>query len=136
MMDIKSFKQLMLQLDEELKINEKNLEQKSMAIPLIYHQYLDIYSKELRHLRKLELEKKKEYAISYEKVKHKSNVSWETKTEIESQVYNDPSFYSKCVEYNEQETMVNQLELSLKNIQNMSYQIKNIIEWRKLFGTM
>jgi hypothetical protein len=135
-MDIQSFKKMMLELDGKLKLSEDNLEKKSMEIPLLYHQYLDIYSKELRLLKKLELDKKKEYAISYEKVKHKSNISWDTKSEIEAQVYNEQSFYTKCVEYNEQETMVNQLELCLKNIQNMSYQIKNLIEWKKLFGTM
>lgn len=133
-MDIKTFKQLMKMLDESLKLNDDNMSEKSLEIPLLYHKYLDIYSKELRRLKKLHIDKKKLFGTLYEQIKHHGNISWDTKAEIESQIYRDTSYYQLCVEYNEAETMVNQLELCLKNIQNMSFQIKNFVEYRKLFG--
>ena len=132
-MDIKTFKILMKKLDAKLKITDDNISAKSMELPLLYHEYLDTYSKELRILRKLEVDKKKMFGDLYDKIKH-GNVMWDTKAEVETQIWRDPGFYKLCVEYNEQDTIVQQLELCLKNIQNISFQIKNLIEYRKLFG--
>jgi hypothetical protein len=133
-MKIENFDKLMNKLKNYLTIDEDNIEKKILDNPLTYHQYLDLYCNELRILSKLELDKKVMFGKLYEKIKFHGNVSWDTKAEIESQIYRNAEFYALHVRCNEQSVMVKQLEKSLENIKNISFQIKNKIMYRQLFG--
>jgi len=130
-MEIKTFKALMKKLDLELTLTEENLIEKSKKLPMLYNEYLDIFSKELRSLKKLSADKHKKFGELYKHFKYFDNHNWETKGEIETQILAHDEYYALVVEFNEQETMVKQLEMALENIKRTSFQIKNIIEYKK-----
>lgn len=133
-MKIQDFKVLMAKLDASLKLSKENLVHVSEKLPLLQHEYLDIWGKEARSLEKMRADRKRKYGLLYEEIKHNRDVAWDTKAEIETQIHADDEYYKKSIEFHQQEIMVEQLSKCLDNIRNTSFQIKNIIEYNKLFG--
>jgi len=133
-MNLQDFKKIINRLDNKIKLTQNNLIEVSMSLPTLQHEYIDIWGKEARETEKLRADIKKLYGILYEKIKHKSDVAWETKAEIETQIYSNDEYHKKSVELYQKEKMVEQLLKCIDNIKNTQWTIRNIIDWNKQFG--
>jgi uncharacterized membrane protein YgaE (UPF0421/DUF939 family) len=132
-MEIEKFKKFVKEVDLWMELTEENLLSKSATLPKMIHTTMDIFAKEMRELKKLEVQKKEMYGKLLEEFKYgtKSQYRWENKSEIETQIYTDKTFIELLNRYNEQEVMVQHLEGILSNLKGMSYQIRNMIEYKK-----
>src|SRR5210317_1690339 len=108
-MKIEDFKRLIKLMEEEVKITDDNLLERSYRYPDTYMRYLAIFTNQLTELKSLEVRKKEMYGKLFKYYKYEDDRNWETKQEIESQIYSDKKYVDICVQYNEQEAMVKHL---------------------------
>ena len=138
-MDIVEFKELKKELLEELKLENydmDNLTTKSERIPNLYQKYLDIFMTESCELSMLEVKMKKTFGELLHHYKYKDDYSWENKWEVEAKIDSDKKYYQLKTKFVLQEAIVDFLEKSLKNIKEMRWDIKSIIDIKKFNAGM
>ena len=126
------FQKLKLFFENELKITEQNIMEKSIQLSNFYSKTLQIYSKELRILKMKKVEMDKTFGELYHKYKFKYDFQLDTKAEVETYIKSDDIYYKLALEYAQQEVQVNFLEQTLGQINNMGYRIKNFIDLKKI----
>ena len=108
-------------------IEENNLDDRLMTIPKHQHELFIRYVHESKHLGNTELKMKKLYGELYKYYKYNDDRNWDTKGEIESQIYADPKYQVLWREFNEQKYIVEELEGFLNNLKSLYYNIKEFI---------
>jgi len=131
-MKIEDFKKLKLKVENDLLVDETNAAEKSLNFSRLYSKYVSLYMQELRILKNLSAEKDKIYGELYHKFKFKSDYQLDSNKEIDVYVKADDKYYNKCLDFQNQEIIVSYLEMTLQNITNTGYRIKNFIELLKL----
>ena len=131
MMTQNDFMKLKKLTEEKLAFSEDNIQGKIASIPLLYDTYMKAFVRENKLLNELKLDKDVLYADLYKYFKYDADHRWDTKNEIESQMYSDVKYQSKVKQINEQQEIVTFLELTLENIKTLSFSLKNYIDWRK-----
>jgi len=131
-MNLEKFKVLKTKVEIDLFVDESNAAEKSLKFSSLYSKYLSLYMQELRLLKNILTEKDKLYGELYHKFKFKNDYQLDSSKEIDTYVRSDESFYQKCLDFQNQEIVVNYLEQTLQNITNTGYRIKNYIELLKL----
>lgn len=120
------------ELNNFLKITEQNVMSKNFEMISFYQRYLDIYLKEVKILQRLsndfdELKAKKHH---YYKFSYQYKLS--SLTEIETACNGDKEIILLSQKMNEQENYVKFLERSLNSIKDISYVVKNFLEYKKI----
>jgi len=117
-------------------INEDTLQEKISEIPKRQHEIFTRFAYECNELNNLDMKLKKKYGDLYKHYKYGDNRNWDTKGEIESQIYADTNYQVVWRQYNEQTYIVKELEGILNNIKVASFQIKNMIDLLKFKAGM
>jgi len=131
-MKTEDFQKLKDKIEQELKITEDNVMDKSIQLSNLYSMVLKIYSKELRALKEKQLEKDKTFGELYLHYRHKFDYNVETKAEAETYIKADPKFYQVALEFVQIEVQVNFLEKTLTHIDNLGFRIKNYVDLKKM----
>ena len=133
-MEIQKYKKLLLNINQCIDINNDNILEKNEKLPVLYQKVLRNYSNILLKCNQYTVLKNKKYGELFEFYKYNDNKAWSTKIEIESQINRNKDYCKLNLKINRYEVMLKELEMSLKNIHNSLYVIKNLIEYRKMFG--
>ncbi len=131
-MENEKFQKLKNAIENELKLDDNNIMNKSIQLSNFYMSILQIYNKELKELKIKLLGKDKCYGERYHHYKFKFDYQLDSKSEIDNYVRADEIFYNKALEYSQQEIQVDFLEQSLTHINNIGFKIKNYIDLQKL----
>lgn len=133
-MKTEDFQKLKDIIEQELKITEENVMDKSIQLSNLYSMILKIYSKELRALKEKKLEIDRCFGINYAKLKNEGyfgrNV--ESIKEAEIYIFNDNQYYQLKLEYSQIETQVEILQKYLSQIDNLGFRIGNYITLKKM----
>jgi len=114
-------------LKELSEIEENNLDERLITIPKRQHELFIRYVYESKQLGSTEIKMKKLYGELYKYYKYNDDRKWDTKGEIESQIYSDPKYQVLWREFNEQKYIVEELEGFLNNLKSLYYNIKEFI---------
>lgn len=133
-MNSKEFNTLKQITETKLTFSEDNFQSKLAEVPLLYSRYLQIFVNENKNLMELKLKKEVKYAELYRYFKYSANERWDTKSEIEAQMYSDLGFQSIISDINTQQEIVTFLEQTLDNIKTLSFAVRNHIDWQKFIN--
>ena len=133
-MNSKEFNTLKQITETKLTFSEDNFQSKLAEVPLLYSRYLQIFVNENKNLMELKLKKEVKYADLYRYYKFSANERWDTKSEIEAQMYSDQQFQSIISDINSQQEIVTFLEQTLDNIKTLSFAVRNHIDWQKFIN--
>ena len=126
------FEELKKKVEEDLEITEDNVQQKSLKLANLYSHYLKTYIQELKILKFRLTEKNKIYQQKYHHYKFEYQYELGAAKEIETYVNGDDEIHKINLSIQQQEIIVKFLELTLENINNTGYRIKNYIDITKL----
>lgn len=128
------FQKLKDRVEQELKITEDNIMDKSIQLSNMYSIILNIYTKELKNLKFKKADMDKLYGEIYHVLKKEGyeGHSVDSKTEATVYINSDPRFYPLRLEYAQLEIQVQYLEKTLSLIDNLGFRIKNFIDLQKL----
>jgi len=140
-MTMEEFNRLMDIAEKDIAIPDKldtqRLIELSISVSSKYQKWLGVFSatqseyeKEKLELDKMEGEEL--YNIRFNKQDPRNNYGWKTKDEMESQYLQNPKFYDKRAAVELLKTQCQYIEKTLDNIKTYGFQIKNIIEVKKL----
>lgn len=133
-MNSKEFSTLKQLTEKKITFSEDNFQSKLAEVPLLYSSYLQIFVRENKFLMELKLKKEVKYAELYRYFKFSANERWDTKSEIEAQMYSDLQFQSIISDINTQQEIVTFLEQTLDNIKTLSFAVRNHIDWQKFIN--
>lgn len=133
-MNKSDFQKMQTMVEKQTYIDETNILGKSHEIHTLYQYYLRILTNEMSVLDDLEQKKLTKYGSLFEYYKFNHSYRYETKSEIESQIFADPNYQQISRQYDEQKCVVIYLEKTLENIKNMSFSIKNFMEVKRFYA--
>lgn len=118
-------------VEEDCKIDTFDLVRENASYVNRTQVYIEEYYKQSRKLSSLDLmvkEKKAHLLIFY---KRDFEIKLTSMTDIMTMIEGDPKFQKLMKYYNEQKSVVEYLQQTIKNMQQKSYALKNLIELRK-----
>jgi hypothetical protein len=139
-MEIDQFNKAMALAEKDIiipdRLDTQQLINLSISVSSKYQKWLGVftnifseYEETKLELEKLEGEELKE--IRYGK-SEKSQYGWKSQSELETQYLSNPKLYDLRAKTNLLKTQCQYLEKTLENIKTYGFQIKNIIEIKKL----
>ena len=128
------FEELKTKLTKDLDVNKSNILLKSIETPKMYSYYLNFYSKELKYYKDLLLLKETTYGELFDYYKFDYEKKLDKKSEIEPFIKSNKKYNKVLIKCNNQEMYVTWLEHTLKNINQISFNIKNYIEYQKFIN--
>jgi len=130
-MTLEQLKKVKLIIASELRLDPDNFQSQLFNITLIRDRYLQLFIQENKELQKLKIKKDERYGELYDDLKFNSSKRWESKSEIDPQIKRDKSFVTILNGIEDQQEVVTYLEQTLDSFKQLSFQIKNHIEWSK-----
>lgn len=127
----KEFKALKEHIDKRIAFDMTKINSQLLDGPIFYSTLLQLFVKENKNLNLLEQEKDELYASLYRHFKYDSDVRWETKHEIETQMYTTKPYIAILSKIEDQQEIVTYLQQQLENVKSLSFAIKNYIDWQK-----
>lgn len=127
----KEFKALKEHIDKRIAFDMTKINSQLLDGPIFYSTLLQLFVKENKNLNLLEQEKDELYASLYRHFKYESDVRWETKHEIETQMYTTKPYIVILSKIEDQQEIVTYLQQQLENVKSLSFAIKNYIDWQK-----
>ena len=137
----KDYEALKDDLSSDLVIDDMSLDSESLNTPKLYSKYLFKYTESLNKLRKIQdihakikLERWKYYVGKQSTAYYKEHGQVHDKilkTDIDMYLNADDYVVAISAIYDKQKRLCDMLEKSLKEINQRSYHIKSVIEWRK-----
>lgn len=128
------FKELQDYLEEKLTFNEDNIAVQTMELASIHHKLIRLLSSMTKDKVSIETKLDEMYGALYKYYKFESEYRWETKGEIESQIYSDKKYSPIKEKLNQITVQITFVGKSLDSLKEISYQIKNYIEFQKLMN--
>jgi len=128
----------------DTKLDDLNLDLESIKVPLLHGKYLAMLSKERSKVRELQASKKtltrlltayytgKATQDELDKLGREQFLERVLRGDVEDRITNDPAMVKLESMLGSHQETVMVLEEIMKSINNRGYQIKNVIEWRKL----
>jgi hypothetical protein len=120
------------EIHEDLKINEFDLKSTCLTLGNRTQRYIEEYYRCSRKLRKLERYAKKVEGELFEKYKFNFRLSLSSSVDVMKFVNKDPKYFNACSARDEYAEVVEFLAQTIKNMQNVSWNIQRIIEAEKL----
>lgn len=115
---------------EDLTIDKTNLDKESGNIPYIYHNYLQKFSRISYEVKKKQRELDEIWGKKYHYFLTEHDLELK-KYEIESFIKSDPEYINIKEKLDDYILIADYLEQVLKQINQKSFNIKNMIEWNK-----
>lgn len=135
--EFKKLKEL-VKKDTFLDVKDPNLLEKLCDYNLfhskVYHKYVTIFIFETKKLKKLKADVLKKHGELYHYYKFEHDYKLETKSEIDAYINNNDDYYNLVLKMNDQEIVCKFLEKTMENINNMKWNIKNYLEYRKFLS--
>jgi len=100
----------------------------------LYHRYVDLFTVESRKLKKLKADKVKKYGELYHHYKFEGDFKLDTKGEIDAYIGANKEYYDLILKFNDQEIVCQFLDKTLDNINNMKWNVKNYLEYKKFLS--
>ena len=128
----------------DTKLDDLNLDLESIKVPMLHGKYLALLSKERSKIRELQANKKtltrlltsyytgKATQDELDKLGREQFLERVIRGDIEDRITNDPAMIKLESLIGSHQEIVMVLEEIMKSINNRGFQIKNVIEWRKL----
>lgn len=119
-------------LEDDLKITDDNVLDKTKTVPHLYQKYLSVYIKESMLLKKLKSDLDEFYGLAFKKLfegDRKLN-----KGEIDQFICAEKEYVNMKRQMEFQEQVCIFLEKSVDNVKAMSYNLNNYISLRKFLG--
>jgi hypothetical protein len=111
-------------------IDDDNLLDMARERPYLHSRYLNEYNKEILILHNMKSNLDKLFAKKYKDIKFDTKHAWNTKGEIENQIFGDDEYYNIKVEYDFQKTIVDFYSDAIDIIKSISFDIKNYTEYK------
>lgn len=126
-----NYKTFFEDIESSLTLKQHNLDTKIYEIPNIQNQLLRQYMKEKTKLIKLEAEHNRLFGHKYHHYKYESDIRCENKDVAIFYVKKDEEYIEKFIQYEKQKCLCESLEKYLKRVSQMTYDIKNILDYLK-----
>ena len=130
-----TFEELQTQLDNDLNISDENIAEKSLCLARIYQKYLKLLTSEKLKNDKIEIVRKELYGkLFHDLIKngHEGFDVGKQRNSIEPYIFMNESYRKLESQTITNEHFIEHLEMALKNISTVSFNIKNNIDARKL----
>lgn len=130
-MNKQKFSELKSYIDKKINWTSENCQSKLMELTILYSKCIDLFSEESLILNDLNLQKNVLYGELLEELKFNSDRRWDTKNELESQMYRNPKYQTLCRQIIEQESVTDYLGKCFEIIKSTQYAIKSYMDWEK-----
>lgn len=137
----KEYDQLKETISDDLDIDDMSLDSESLKTPRLYSKYLFTYTESLNKLRKIQdiqskvkLERWRYYVGKQSTLYYKEHGQVHDKilkSDVDMYMNADDYVISITAIFDKQKRLCDLLEKTLKEINQRSYHIKSVIEWRK-----
>jgi len=111
---------------------EDNILDKSLEMSSIYFRYLELYTSEMKELKKFEADREMLYGTLFLDLKKNSNIEIKTKGDADTIIKANATYYNASLEVSHQETVVKYLEEVIDMYKKMTYMIGNIVSLIKI----
>lgn len=126
-----SLEELLSMIDVDLKLDKTNFESKIYDIPSLYSKYLRLFTIESIKLNKLEKKQALAYRQKYDYYKFEYKVKLDSEKIIDFHITSDSEYLEINSTLKQQKLLVNILESTLKRVNNLGFDVKNIVEFQK-----
>ena len=132
---MKTFKEKLDQLksltEDDFNLDNADLEDKLRKVPNLHSQWMKRFYSQSFKLMEMEKDLKKDYR---EKLNHYLyHYEYDVKpTQVNHYIESDKEYSEKLLKVDEQRLLVNAIEGILKKVNQLSFDIKNLIELKKL----
>lgn len=131
-MTINEFESLKKTAEEELKFDKSNAAEKNILLPNLYQKWLGIFNTESSRLAVIRLDLEKKSGELYQFYKNEDKIAHDTMKEIEGCISSNPEYLELKAKEIKQAAIVDYLEGTLNNIKQLSYSLKNFVEYQKI----
>lgn len=136
MLSDNEFEELQNFLEEELTFSESNISLKTMKLAAMQQKLIRLLGSLTKEKADIETKLDELYGTLYRFYKFESEYRWDTKTEIESQIYSDKKYVPIKTKLNNIISQITVVGKSLDSLKDISYHIKNYIDFQKLMNGM
>lgn len=126
------FKNLKRIVQKEVSFTEEDILNQSTKIAVLYQKYLSIYTTVLATYNTIKIDLDEMFGILYRKYRIEDDVDWKNANAITSQIKCDPKYCTLLRECNRLEIILKFLEKTLSNIKDISHNMRNYLEAKKL----
>ena len=129
-MDLEQFKNLQEIIEKQLEWDEENILEMEKKLGKIFQRLTDIFFKVKVTVDNLDLDIKKMYSDLYVSLKQTSKISFDNNNKIDNYINSDQAYYNLNVEFNTKKAMLDWIEKTLSNINNVKFEIKDFMNWK------
>ena len=122
---------LMEMIEGDLRLDRSNLENKMFELPSLYSKYLKFFTKESIKYNKQDKIVSAKYRELYDYYKFDYKVKLDSEKLVDYHIISDSKYSDLNSSLKQQKIIVNTLELTLKRLSAMSFDIKNIISYQQ-----
>jgi len=123
--------ELFEKVKDDLNIDKKDLSLVSLNIPNLFSKYSALLFVFQKHLAECKADLDKMYATLYVYYKKDHPIIFKNKQEIDAMIYGDERYIEIKRKYDELSNIVQFLENTIKQIHQLPFTIRNVIEWEK-----
>ena len=131
-MNLEKFKELQKVIEDNISWDEHNIEEMERKLGKMYQNLTNIYFKEKLLTDDLSVELKKLYSEIFIDLKENAKRSYDSKYEIENVINSNNDYYKMSLEFNQQKAILDWIESTRDNLNNIKFEIKDFMNW-KLF---
>lgn len=128
------FNKLQKYLDTKLEFTHENLSTKLMEYASVHQTLLKILSNLHKEKNILDEKRSELYGTLYRHYKFESEYRWETKNEIESQIFSDKKFTTLVKEISDLEVQITYVGKTVDGMKSLSYTARSYIDYQKLIN--
>ena len=126
------FETLKKNAENDLSFDKSNAAEKNIMVPNMYQKWLGIFNTESSRLAVIRLDLEKVAGELYQFYKVEDKVAHNTQKEIEGCISKDPRYLDLKAKEIRQVAIVDYLEGTLNNIKQLSFSLRNYIEYQKI----
>lgn len=131
-MTISEFEKLKKEAEAEMSFDKSNAAEKNILIPNLYQKWLGIFNVESSRLAVIRIDLEKKRGELYQFYKTEDKVAHDTQKEIECCINSNPEYLDIKAKEIKQVAIVDYLEGTLNNIKQLSFSLRNFIEYQKI----
>ena len=122
-----NLEELFKNIDDDLTLSHTNLQDKIYEIPKLHNKYLRLFFDTKNKLNKKQIQIDILYKETYMKFKNENEIL--DKKQIEFHILSDTDYSKLNYELKKLNNLVDVLEKTVKRVNNMSFDIKSIIDY-------
>lgn len=123
------FEEFFKEIEDDLYLDSVNIQKKLFEIPQLHSKYLKRFYMYKKEYYKYKKELEQLYTKKYNLLKNGDELL--DKKEIQFMIVSDEEYSDLNYKIKQMENMIDILERTIKKVNNLSFDIKNIIDWVK-----